>query len=210
MSSTGSAIALVGAALLVVGSVGIASAAPTVKVAARTYEQRFTAFWTNKPASPAGAVTYTDVAVNAGARFSIQAGSGYAPTGPVVSAGPTVTYTQYHYVGAVRQVTFDRVVTSTAIPAVDDGLWSGYAGNFVPGVGWVEIGCAGYGSTLRGSWTWTGGSSPGSGYTYVETGRSRACTPTLYLNGVAQPGRTSPSYGAIGAYTVTRVNVWPR
>lgn len=210
MRSLRFAVVMGAASLLVFASVGIASAAPTSKVASRGYEERFAAFWTNKPAQVSQSVTYTDVVVNGYALFALQAGSGYLPTGPVMSSGTWVRYTQYHYVGAFRQVTFDRVVASTAIPAVDDGLWSGYAGNHVPGVGWVEIGCAGYGSTLRGSWTWTGGHSPGSGYTYVETGRARACTPTLYLNSVAQSGRTSLSYGAIGAYTVTRVDVWLR
>ena len=207
MRSPRAAIALVGATLLVVASVGTASAAPTVKVASRGYEQLFTAFWTNKPASPVAQVTYTDVAIDAGARFSIQAGSGYAPTGPLMAAGTAVTYTAYHYDGAVKHVTLNRFALSSAVPRMDTALGSGIAGNAVTGVGRVEIGCIGYGAMLRTNWTWTGAYVPIGGYTQVVSGQSRACVPMLFINGVAQQGMTSPSGGRIGAYQVTMVVV---
>jgi hypothetical protein len=210
MRSLRFAVTLAAASLLVMASVGIASAAPTAKVASRGLEQRFTAFWTNKPAQVVQSVTYTDVAINGYARFAIQAGSGYAPTGPIMSAGTTVLYTMYHYDGAAKHVTFNWFVSSPAVPRVDTALAYGLAGNSVSGVGSVAIGCVGYGALLRSTWTWTGAYVPTGGWTETGTGQSRACVPTLLINGVAQPGMTSPSIGRIGSYAVTRVDVYPR
>jgi hypothetical protein len=191
-----SVIAVAAALLLVVTSVGIASAAPTTKVAYRGYAEGFYAGVTTEPVTPAAMVTYTRVFVEAAAVYTLQAGSGYQVTGPVIWAETNVAYAQYYYDagGGFHQTLFRTVVAQTA-PRIDPGLSYAFAGTDVPGVGRVEIGCVGYGALFRGSW-------PGS------TGSARACTPTLYINGVAQGGMRGIQ-GQINAATVTGVVVIP-
>ena len=189
-------IAMVAALLLVVTSVGIASAAPTTKVAYRTYGEGFTAAVTTAPVQPVPMVTYTWVFVGAGAEYALQAGSGDQVTGPVTNAETSVAYEQYYYDAAWgRHQTLWRVVGTWTAPRIDPGLWYAFAGNDVPGVGRVEIGCVGYGPLVQNSWL-------------GSTGRARACTPTLYINGIAQAGMR-PVQGQIGASTTTGVRILP-
>jgi hypothetical protein len=189
-------IATAAALLLVASSVGVASAATTTKVAYRGYAEGFSAGVTTEPMTPVAMVTYTRVFVGAGASHALQAGSGYQVTGPVTNAETNVMYEQYYRdaAGVFHQTLFRSVGTRTA-PRIDPGLSYAIAGNDVPGVGRVEIGCVGYGPLVQTSW-------PGS------TGRARACTPTLYINGVAQSGMR-PVQGQITAATTTGVVVIP-
>ena len=186
------------------------SAGPLPAKGQRGYEQKFAAFWTNEPAQPTSLVTYTDVNVDGYAVFAIQAGSGYAPTGRLMSAETWASYVQYHFDGGVRHVTFAGYGSSAAVPNIDMSLAYGIAATNVAGVGVVHIACAGYGATTRLSWTWTGGYAANNGWTEEGTGKARACVPTLVIGGIAQTGVPSRSFGVIGAFTVTKVDIWPR
>jgi hypothetical protein len=210
MRSARFAVTLAAASLLVAASVGIASAAPSAKVASRGYEQRIGALWTNQPSVAVQEVTYTEVTANGWAAFALQAGSGYAPTGPMMAANSSIHYVQYHYTGAARHVTRDSTASWAGVPNIDTSLAYGIVAASVPGVGVVQVACAGYGPMLREAWTYTGGYIPNDGWTIVQSGSSRGCTPSLIVGGVTQAGVWSQSFGRIGAYTVTRVDVYPR
>lgn len=210
MRSLRFSVTLAAASLLVVASVGIASAAPSAKEVSRDYEQSITTQWTNQPAVPLWNVTYTVARVNGWARHAAQAGSGFHPTGPIVASETSIEYVRYYFDGTGEHTTFTGTVRTSAFPVIDASLAYGIAGGYVPGVGRVEVGCAAYGTTFRGYWTWTGGYAPNVGWTTIEPSRSRACVPTLFVNGAAQPGGTSPGFGMIGMFTYTAVSVYPR
>jgi hypothetical protein len=207
MRSVRFAVTLAAASLLVAASVGVASAAPSVKVATRGLEQRIAASYTSQPAVPIQGVTYVDVNVDGYAWFALQAGSGYAATGRLMAANTWMSYAEYHYDGAVRHVTFYSTGSSAAVPAVDMALAYGAASVSVPWVGTISVGCVGYGGLLRSSWTWTGGYTPNDGWTQTGVGQRRACVPSFSKNGL--PMSATYSSGSIGSFQGTQVAVYP-